>query len=563
MPYFATRDSAFETREKKMRLTIGKRISLGFGLSVLLLLVVALMSYRSMRQLVEAARIREHTHEILHTSGALTEALVDAETGQRGYIVTGEDPYLEPYESAIPRIEVLAQDLRRLIADNPSQRARLDRLDPLVKRRLAILENVIKARKEKGFDVARQLLLTAHGKETMDQLRQILDEVTVEEETLLKTRERVVAQNVDAAYAILALGSALALLLVIIGSFVITRSITHPIAALLVGAEKIGSGALEHRIDVRGDDETSDLATAFNRMAERRQSAEAQVAVQSAERARVLEAVTEIVQKLAAASQELLVGATQQASGMQQQTAAVAETVTVVDEVAHTSTQAAERARAVADAARRSEEAGQAGRKAVDEVVSVTRTAKMQTDAVAEKIVSLAEQTQAIGEIVALISDIAEQTNLLALNASIEAARAGEHGRGFSVVASEVKVLAVESKKATERVRQILGAIQKTANTAVLSTEESTRSMNAAAKSAAAAGDTIQTLEGVMVDVAESAAQIAASAGQQATGLTQIHQAMRDISQVSIQNLAATHQAQRAASDLSALGERLTSLLSS
>jgi methyl-accepting chemotaxis protein len=66
-----------------------------------------------------------------------------------------------------------------------------------------------------------------------------------------------------------------------------------------------------------------------------------------------------------------------------------------------------------------------------------------------------------------------------------------------------------------------------------------------------------------MVDVAEAAAQIAASAGQQATGLTQIHQAMRDISQVSIQNLAATHQAQRAASDLSALGERLTSLLSS
>jgi methyl-accepting chemotaxis protein len=546
-----------------MRLTIGKRISLGFGLSVLVLLVVAFMSYRSTRQLVDAARWGEHTHEVLRNVGALTLMLVDAETGQRGYIVTGEDPYLEPYQAAIPHIDELLQDLRRLTADNPSQRARLNRLDPIVKRRLAILENVISARKEKGFDVARQLLLTLHGKETMDQARQILSEVTVEEETLLKTRERVAAQNVDDAYVTLAFGSALALLLVIIGSFVITRSITGPVAALLVGAEKIGSGTLEHRIDARGNDEISDLATAFNRMAERRQGAEEQIVVQSAERARVLEAVTETVQKLAAASQELLLGATQQASGMQEQTAAVAETVTVVDEVAHTSMQAAERARAVADGARRSEEAGRAGRKAVDEVVSVTRTAKMQTDAVAEKIVSLAEQTQAIGEIVALISDIAEQTNLLALNASIEAARAGEHGRGFSVVASEVKVLAVESKKATERVRQILGAIQKTANTAVLSTEEGTRSMNAAAKSAAAAGDTIQTLEGVMVDVAEAAAQIAASAGQQATGLTQIHQAMRDISQVSIQNLAATHQAQRAASDLSALGERLTSLLSS
>ena len=84
-----------------------------------------------------------------------------------------------------------------------------------------------------------------------------------------------------------------------------------------------------------GDDEISDLATAFNRMAERRQGAEEQIVVQSAERARVLEAVTETVQQLAAASQELLVGARQQASGMQEQTAAVAETVTVVDEVAN------------------------------------------------------------------------------------------------------------------------------------------------------------------------------------------------------------------------------------
>lgn len=546
-----------------MRLTIGKRITLGFGLGALLLFLVSFMSYRSTRQLVDATRVRQQTQEVLRTVGALTEALVDLETGQRGYVVTGEDPYLEPYRSGILRIEALKQDLRRLTADSPTQQARLERFEPIVKQRIAIVEKVIAARREQGFEVARQMLMTGHGKDLMDQARQVLGDVTVEEDTLLKARELTAAEHVDAAYATLGFGSALALLVVVIASFVITRSITQPIAALLVGAEKIGSGALEHRIDVRGDDETSDLAAAFNRMAERRESAETRIAAQSAERANVITAVTEVVQKLAAASQELLAGTTQQASGMQEQMAAVAETVTVVDEIAHTSMQAAERARTVAETARRSEEAGRAGRKAVDEVVTATRTAKTQTDAVAEKIVSLAEQTQAIGEIVALISEIAEQTNLLALNASIEAARAGEHGRGFSVVAQEVKALSVESKKATDRVRQILGAIQKMANTAVLSAEDGTRSMNAVTKSAAAAGDTIQTLEGVIVDASEAAAQIAASAGQQATGLTQIHQAMRDISEVSAQNLAATHQAQRATSDLSTLGANLTSLLAS
>ena len=99
------------------------------------------------------------------------------------------------------------------------------------------------------------------------------------------------------------------------------------------------------------------------------------------------------------------------------------------------------------------------------------------------------------------------------------------------------------------------------ANAAVLSTEEGTRSMATATQATVSAGQTIQALDGVIAEVAEAAAQIAASAGQQATGLTQIHQAMRDISQVSTQNLVATQQAQKAAGDLTVLGDTLRTLL--
>ena len=70
---------------------------------------------------------------------------------------------------------------------------------------------------------------------------------------------------------------------------------------------------------------------------------------------------------------------------------------------------------------------------------------------------ALAEQAQAIGEIIATVNDIADQTNILALNAAIEASRAGGQGRGFAVVAGEVKALADQSKRATQQVRQILG----------------------------------------------------------------------------------------------------------
>ena len=107
-------------------------------------------------------------------------------------------------------------------------------------------------------------------------------------------------------------------------------------------------------------------------------------------------------------------------------------------------------------------------------------TVQEQVETTAENILALAEQAQAIGEIIATVNDIAEQTNLLALNAAIEASRAGEHGKGFAVVAGEVKALADQSKKATAQVRQILGEIQKATNKAVLSTEEVTKGVAAA-----------------------------------------------------------------------------------
>jgi methyl-accepting chemotaxis protein len=172
----------------------------------------------------------------------------------------------------------------------------------------------------------------------------------------------------------------------------------------------------------------------------------------------------------------------------------------------------------------------------------------------------LAEQAQAIGEIIATVNDIAEQTNLLALNAAIEASRAGEHGKGFAVVASEVKALADQSKRATAQVRQILGEIQKATNTAVLSTEEVTKGVASAIWAGCQSGQTINTLADTLADAAQAAAQIAASAGQQATGMAQINHAMKNLDQVARQNLDATRQVERAAENLNALGTRLAGL---
>jgi PAS domain S-box-containing protein len=284
--------------------------------------------------------------------------------------------------------------------------------------------------------------------------------------------------------------------------------------------------------------------------------------MRAAQEQKLLESVRSAVGQLTAASAEILASTSQQAAGARQQAAAITQAVSTVTEVAQTADQAAQRARGVGEAVQRTRQVGESGRKVVTDSIAALGVLREQVEATASTILALAEQAQAIGDIIATVTDIAEQTNLLALNAAIEASRAGEHGKAFGVVATEVKALADQSKKATVQVRQILGEVQRATNAAVLSTEEVTKGVNAAARVADQAGETIGALAETLQEASQAAAQIVASAGQQATGMAQVQQAMANIELVARQNLSATRQSEQAAQNLNALGNGLSVLCS-
>jgi methyl-accepting chemotaxis protein len=271
--------------------------------------------------------------------------------------------------------------------------------------------------------------------------------------------------------------------------------------------------------------------------------------------------IKDVAQNLTLVAGEILAATAQQALGANEQSAAIAQTTTTVDELKTVAEQSVVRAQEVASASQRTFEVSRTGWQAVGKTIDSIAQTRTRVEGIAENILALSEQTQQVGEIIDTVNDIAAQSNILALNASVEAARAGEYGKGFAVVAVEVRNLAEQSRQATAQVRVILSDIQKATNTTVMATEEGTKQVEEGVELASQAGGAIEQLASVIEESAQAATQMVAGGRQQAAGVEQIAVAMQNIKQVTVQSLESTRQAEKAVRDLNELARSLNEIL--
>jgi PAS domain S-box-containing protein len=132
----------------------------------------------------------DHTSEVIRDSQQLLLSFLDAETGQRGYLVTGSESYLESYYQSAGSVRSQTEALRRLTADNPAQQERLERLAPIAQERLAELAETIRLFRLQAHDAAKGIVSTDRGKVAMDSIRSLLSQFQEEEERLLTVRLR-------------------------------------------------------------------------------------------------------------------------------------------------------------------------------------------------------------------------------------------------------------------------------------------------------------------------------------------------------------------------------------
>jgi signal transduction histidine kinase len=194
---------------------VGTVATVGFALTLALLVVSAGLSYRNTRQLVEADEKMDHTHRVISLLEAVLSTLKDAETGQRGFIITQEDPYLQPYQEAVARVHEEITGLRELLSDNPRQQQRLALLEQKVSTKLDELDQTITALKgTRDFKAAQEEVRTGKGKQQMDAVRQVVADMQQVERDLLQQRAETSGRNYRTAVLSNLLTSALAVALV-------------------------------------------------------------------------------------------------------------------------------------------------------------------------------------------------------------------------------------------------------------------------------------------------------------------------------------------------------------
>jgi methyl-accepting chemotaxis protein len=272
------------------------------------------------------------------------------------------------------------------------------------------------------------------------------------------------------------------------------------------------------------------------------------------------EELYEGISVLSSASSEILTITTQLSSASSQTATTVNESSDTVESVRTKTELINQKTKEVSEKAVNALNDSVDGQKSVQEILDGMNHIQRQMDMIGMNVIKLSEQSQAIGEIIATVTDISEQSNLLAVNASIEAAKAGEFGKGFAVVAHEIHNLAEQSKQATANIRTILTDIQRGVSSTVISTEKGTSSVADAVRLTSDAREAIEVLTRSTAESSRQAIEIASSIHEQAAGMDQISVAMEKIRDAAQKNLQITRQAEKTAEDLHELGLRLKKL---
>ena len=490
-------------------MSVGKRLAIGFGLIVVLLVSMGLSGYWGLEAITgETLNVLNGDAKIVTLAARIKSTTLELRRFEKDTELNMEEPqiraeYAAKWKEQRQKLrDVLTElDKFKLSADDKlAVRSMGEDLDVYEGGYTKVL-NLIEQGKLRTPQEANQTI--TQYKDSIHRLESAATDLTNRHAEVLVPMVEQIAKTTTTTLVIFSLVSIFVSIAV---TLIISRGITRPIQEVVEVVESIGAGDLTRSINAERGDELGRLLGAMAKMA-----------------GKLNEMIGEVrmgASSVSTAAAQVASSASLVSQGTSEQAAAVEQVTSSMEQMNASITQNAESSRKMEQMARKgAQDASQSGQ-AVQEAVTAMKS---------------------IGEKIAVIEEIAYQTNMLALNAAIEAARAGEHGRGFAVVAGEVRNLA-------ERCRT---AAQEIGGLALANVQVAERS-----------GGLIDELVPSIQKTADLVQEVASTSREQAAGVNQINGAISQVGLVTQRNAAGAEELSSTAEELASQAEGLQDMIS-
>ena len=416
----------------------------------------------------------DQSAEILSLS--LAKDMVDQETGFRGFLVTGTESFLEPYNAGIKALETHLTEIKRHLADDTTNLQRVNQVEALAAEwREKAVEPALAVRQEMNQHTTRfkdivAPIIKGAGKKLMDEMQQLLTQFIEAEKELLKQRQAESANTANITLYTTLYGALLAIIIGLLLIILLTRSIMRVVNKIV--------------------DSSSAVSTA---------------------------------------AEEISQGNLNLSQRTEQQAASLQQTAASMEEMTGTVQQNTDNAKQASQLAINARDRAQQG----GEVVGTAIAAMGEINNSSKK----------VSDIIGVIDEIAFQTNLLALNAAVEAARAGEQGRGFAVVATEVRSLAQRSAAAAKEIKSLI--------------QDSLNKVKEGTQLVDQSGSTLEEIVIAVKKASDVIIEIAAASEEQTGGIQQVNKAIMQLDEITQQNAALVEEAAAASESMKEQAQQL------
>lgn len=460
-------------------LKLRNRMLLGYGVPIILFMVLTGLIYTSTNKLVVAFEEIKRTQKILDSSALMRFSYTRMALALRGYVLFRNQELINDYYTWRQVLTENHEQIASIIA-NDQQKERLKKMLDLSDRYHNLSNLVINLVRSGKQAEAVSLLRRQQEQTLVNSFRDLSIEFNEVEKSLVNQATNEAENLLNNLIIAVLIGALLCVVFSLLAAFLISSAITSEI--------------------------------------------------------------NKTVNAIASSSTEIASTVEQQERTATLQATAVNQTTTTMDELGISSQRAANQAATAATKAQEILLLAGAGNEVVEETQTGILTLKAKVSNIAEQTLILSQQTNQIAIISNLVSDLANQTNMLALNAAVEAVRAGEQGKGFGVVAAEIRKLSDQSKKSADKINSLIATIENAINSTLMATEEGHRTVEQNAINTQKASETFITVADSINDVVLSIQQISLSAKEQSIAIQQVVEAMNLLNQAAAETASGISQ---------------------